>query len=112
MKTLYRPKLGERVPVVGCYSEAMMHLGVAGQPIQVALVEQKNLRGETIPGLRPMAQIYHGNRPYSFPVLPGEAGFYEDEEGFYCYVSVATNDAQEQQHEPPILDGSARVQRT
>ena len=67
---------GERVKVRLPWSEVCMHLGVAGRVMSVELVEG----GSAV-------QLYdEDGDPYSFPILPGEAGFYRDVTGTpYAY---------------------------
>lgn len=85
MRTPYYPKIGERVPVTGCYSEVMMHFRLAGQPIEVALLPPQYLDGTPATTGYTMAQVYKDGRPFSSSILPGEAGFYQDEHGYYTY---------------------------
>lgn len=59
------------------YSEVCMHMGVAGQVMQVRLT----------PGPHPMAQLIRDGRPFSFPVTTGEAGIYRDANGYYAYAA-------------------------
>jgi hypothetical protein len=70
------PEVGERVPVIGCYSEASMHLGVSDKPIEIQLVYSLTLNGT--PTNYVMCQIWKDRREYSFPVTTGEGGFYSD----------------------------------
>ena len=57
------------------HSEVCMHMGIAGQNHLVMLLTERNA-----------AQIYTiAMSPISSPVLPSEAGFFEDDHGFYCY---------------------------
>lgn len=77
------PALGERVRVVGCYSEVMMHFGLAGRPVEVALVQ----------GNYVMAQVYKDGVPFSGTILPGEAGFCRDGGGWYVYPDDGPGDA-------------------
>lgn len=77
---------GQRIAVIGCYSEAMMHLGHAGKPIEISLEPSRYMNGEIAPGGRMMGQVWVDGKPFSFPVTTGEAGFYEDDKGHYTYV--------------------------
>ena len=80
-------KPGDRVRTVGCYSEAMCHMGLAGRPVEV------ELRAKLYQGGRAYsAQCYMDGKPVSFPVLTGEAGIMEDEGGFYCYADDGPGD--------------------
>jgi len=73
-KTYIRP--GEKVLMECAYSEAAMHLGVAGKVMTVKLLETEY----------PTAQLYRRNgEEKSFPITYSEAGFYQDEGGFYYY---------------------------
>lgn len=70
-----RIKVGDVVEVTLPYSEVCCHLRVEGQRHFVELQSRRK------------AQLYDyrtGN-PISFPILPGEAGIYQDDEGFYVY---------------------------
>lgn len=60
------------------YSEVCMHMGIAGKKMYAKILEREE---------KPVAaQLFDENkRPFSSPVTTGEAGFYEDEEGFYFY---------------------------
>jgi len=85
------PDVDERVPVVGSCSEVMLHFGLAGKPIEVSLVRNTNTNGQPVPegkGRQYVAQVWQDGRPFSAPILTGEAGFYEDETGQYCYPDV------------------------
>jgi hypothetical protein len=87
-----RPEAGERVPVIGCYSEVMMHFGLAGKPIEVALVRNTYINGKPVPpggGYQWVCQVYKNGQPFSAPILTGEGGFYEDDEGHYTYPDEA-----------------------
>jgi hypothetical protein len=63
------PLVGQRVRVVGCWSEVMMHFGLAEKPVEIALTG----------GPHPMAEVYVNGRLFSAPITPGEAGFYWDD---------------------------------
>jgi hypothetical protein len=85
------PDSGERVPVIGSYSEVMIHCGLAGKPIEVSLVRNVYLNGQLVPdgeGRQYVARVWKDGRPFSAPILTSEAGFYEDELGYYCYPDV------------------------
>lgn len=70
------PKPGPKVRVKLPHSEACMHLKIAGQVREVALTESGN-----------MVQVYnHDGSPLSFPITPGEGGFYYDRELKMHYV--------------------------
>jgi hypothetical protein len=79
-------KPGERINVIGNYSEASMHLRVAGKPIQIQLVAS----GQYAYGTHYMAQIWVDGKEFSFPVTTGEAGFYYDStrDSYYTYEEV------------------------
>lgn len=82
----YIPVIGERVKLIGCYSEVMMHFGLAGKPIEVSLEQARMINGTIVPG-RAVAQVYVDGKPFSSPILPSEAGFFydNDTECWYCY---------------------------
>jgi hypothetical protein len=40
-----------------------------------------------------VAQIYKDGRKFSSPILTGEAGFYQDEKGYYTYQDDGPGDA-------------------
>jgi hypothetical protein len=85
------PDSDERVPVIGSYSEVMIHFGLAGEPIEVSLVRNTYINGKPLPageGRQYVTQIWKDGRPFSAPILTGEAGFYEDELGHHCYPDV------------------------
>lgn len=82
MSTAYYPMIGERVKLIGCYSEIMMHFGLSGKPIEACLVPTRS-------AMSFVAQIYKDGKPFSSPILTGEAGFYRDEKGYYCYPMEA-----------------------
>jgi hypothetical protein len=85
------PNIDERVPVTGSYSEVMIHFGLAGREIEVSLVRNTYLNGKRVPegeGRQYVAQVWKDGRPFSAPILTGEAGFYEGEGGHYCYAVV------------------------
>lgn len=54
-------------------SEVCCHLGVAGHDMQVVLI-----CGLAAPAT---VQLYHEGRPFSFPILAGEAGIYRGSQG-------------------------------
>jgi hypothetical protein len=85
------PDVSERVPVIGSYSEVMIHFGLAGKPIQVSLVRNTYLNGQPVPEgecRQYLAQVWKDGRPFSASILTSEARFYEDELGHYCYPDV------------------------
>lgn len=55
------------------FSEACMSMQIAGKVLEVELTS----------GKYPMAQLYKDGQEYSFPVTTGEAGIYQDSEGYY-----------------------------
>ena len=90
------PTIGERVRIVGCYSEVMMHFGLAGRPVEISLEHQTAWRdGEPYPltEYAPMCQVWKDGEPFSGPILPGEGGFLRDAKGFYCYPDDGPGDA-------------------
>ena len=67
---------GEMRPVVLPYSEVCMYMRVAGRRMNTQLLAE--------PGRKPAVQLIDDSgRRFSFPITPGEAGFQEDENGFY-----------------------------
>lgn len=57
-------QVGDRFSTVAPYSEVMMHMDLAGKPIEVEILSEQAV------------QIYVDGKPHSFPVTPGEAGIY------------------------------------
>ena len=72
------PAIGERVPVIGNHSEAMMHMRLSDKQIEVALVGDRYS----------MVQLYVDGKMFSFPVTTGEGGFYHRyaDDVYYTYV--------------------------
>jgi hypothetical protein len=64
---------GERVPNEMPWSEVCIHMRVAGQVLEVEIIGEQY----------PMVQLYRDGREFSAPVTTGEAGVYEDSDGFY-----------------------------
>lgn len=77
MATLWNyVKPGESVRIRLPYSEVCMHMQVAGKRMLATLLEGHNGRA--------VVQLYTETAEYhSAPILPGEAGFYQDERGWY-----------------------------
>jgi len=77
--------IGEPVRVILPASEVCMHMRVTGKVMQVALVKDR----PGAPAYTVSAQILRedGGR-FGAPVLPGEAGFYQDGSIWYCYPAV------------------------
>lgn len=92
-KQKYYPLLNERVPVVGCSSEVLMHFGLADKPIEIALVRSKLANGVITPMV--MSQVYSNGRAFSAPVTTGEGGFYQDLDGYYYTYLDRTRAQQE-----------------
>jgi len=91
------PDIGERVPVIGCHSEVMMHFRLAAMPIEIELVYSLNLCGDIAEPRYVMGQVWVDGRKYSFPVTTGEAGFYgcgEPLYRYYCYADASRLPAQ------------------
>jgi hypothetical protein len=58
------------------HSEVCMHMRVSGKTMAFELLAKEY----------PSVQLYQADgRPFSFPILTGEAGLYRDEEGYYYY---------------------------
>lgn len=70
-----KPIIGKKFRVRLPLSEVCCHMRVADKVATVELVGAESY---------PMAQIYIGGRPYSAPVLPGEAGIYHDGDEYYA----------------------------
>jgi hypothetical protein len=72
-----RIAVGERGQHEMPYSEAAMHLRVAGKVMGFQIVSPN------------MAQLFElpAWKPYSFPVTTGEAGIFSDASGLYYYPS-------------------------
>lgn len=64
---------GERVTIEAPYSEVCMHMGCAGNIMEAELCGYS-------------AQLYLYGKPFSAPILMGEAGFYRDSDGTYFYA--------------------------
>lgn len=63
----------ERLTIIAPHSEVCMHMQVAGKPMLAMLLPSRNA-----------AQLFTlDGREFSAPVTPGEAGFYQDADGFY-----------------------------
>jgi hypothetical protein len=74
---IQRLRAGERFEVVVAHSEVAVHMGVAGQRMTAVLLG----------GPHPMVQLLDdGGYEFSAPVLPGEAGVYRDQHGFYVHA--------------------------
>ena len=73
----------------------MMHFGLAGKPIEVRRwLGNRYMNGEPVEGeclgRLYVAQVYVDGRPFSAPILTGEAGFYEEPHvGFYTYGDIS-----------------------
>jgi hypothetical protein len=96
------PYENERVPVIGGYSEVMMHFGLAGKPIEVALLRQTRgySNGPNLPAgfmITWMCQVYKDGKPFSAPILCSEGGFYCEYEAdgtpsYYTYPDASRID--------------------
>lgn len=83
-------KPGERVNVIGSYSEVMCHFGLAGKPCQVELIRREYDGGATV---YYSGQMYVDGRPFSGTITYGEAGIYcEDYDAGIFYVYEAAPD--------------------
>lgn len=80
--TPYQP-----IRVIAPYSEVLMHMGIAGRPVEVYLIEQTNDNRTTY-----SAQVIKDGHLFSSPITYGEAGFYRDEQGFYTYADDGPGD--------------------
>lgn len=83
-------KPGQRIKVIGSYSEVMCHFGLAGKPIEIELVRKEYDGGKTV---YYSAQVHHNGKPFSGTITTGEGGIYgSPQEGFYTY-EAAPDDA-------------------
>jgi hypothetical protein len=93
------PAIGERVPVIGCYSEIMMHFGLAGRPCEVSLEYQVHWTDDgpvPRPDWGPGCQAWRDGEKFSGLILTSEGGFYRcsdhgketlpEEAGYYIYM--------------------------
>lgn len=70
------------------YSEVAMHMRVAGRVMWMVWVAERDPFTVTLEQRRfgGMVQLLTDDwEPFSFPILPGEAGLYEDAQGLYGY---------------------------
>lgn len=73
-------KVGQEAEITVPFSEVAMHMGIAGQRMIAQVLNQNNVQ-LLVPGTR---------KPFSMPILPGEAGLFRDSDGsFYFYDSEA-----------------------
>jgi hypothetical protein len=73
------PEVGALVPAIGNCSEVMMHMRLDDKPIEVELVGNEYK----------MVQLWVDDCKFSFPILPGEGGFYccdHDHGTYYTYA--------------------------
>lgn len=77
--TIVRPQVGHRYEKVMPYSEVCLHMRIAGQRMAFEIVPS-SAWGHSV-------QLYdlRDGRPFSSPILTGEAGLFEDSEGYYFY---------------------------
>jgi hypothetical protein len=80
---------GERIPVIECSSEVMMHFGLADKPVDIELVASKTMNGDPVVPTYFVAQVYKDSQSFSFPILTGEVGFYEDGGEYYTHADPA-----------------------
>lgn len=71
-------KPGQFFKTVMPHSEVCIHMQVAGKEMLGRLSED----GRSVQLFRPENSL----EPFSFPILPGEAGLYSDQAGFYFYI--------------------------
>lgn len=63
------------------YSEVCMHMKIAGKPMYFQLIE--------IRPSRCLVQLYDAENqtsPWFSPILPSEAGLFQDDESYYYYT--------------------------
>ena len=65
--------IGDEACVRIPHSEVCMHMGIAGQVLQTKLVSSRAV------------QIYKDGKPFSHPVLTGEAGYYHEGDKIYVH---------------------------
>lgn len=70
-------KFGERVNLLVAHSEAAMSMRISGLVLTVELIKTEH---------GAIAQVYKDGKEYSFPITVGEAGFYQDKDGYYFYT--------------------------
>ena len=74
----FYPLPGDVVRIEIAFSEAAMHMQVAGRVM--------NVRFQSPHGYPNAQLLLEDGREYSAPITPGEAGFYCDNDGrYYCY---------------------------
>lgn len=75
------------------HSEVCMHIRVAGRRMVFTLTDRGSV------------QLWKRGRHYSSPILPGEAGVYQDEEGWYYERDAAEKNAEfREAYLPPAPD--------
>jgi hypothetical protein len=82
--------LGDRVRLELPYSEVCMHMRVAGRVMTVEVI------GGEFPDGRQWyaAQLHHDDgRPFSAPILTGEAGIHGYGDEMHCYPADASREA-------------------
>lgn len=75
-RTIRRIKVGEFGTTLMPHSEVCMSMRVAGKVMRFKVVSDRAV------------QLYDADsyREFSFPILPGEAGIYTDDQGMYYYT--------------------------
>jgi hypothetical protein len=69
--------IGDKVRTEIAFSECAMSMQIAGKVLEVELIPSE--------GHGAMAQVYREGKPYSAPILLGEAGIYIESVGRYYY---------------------------
>lgn len=92
MATKQRMMVGDMIRMVGNYSEVMMHMGLAGRPVIVELIPRNRFDGKG--RMLCSAQVYDlYHKPMGAPITTGEAGIYEDADGYYGYEDYGAGDS-------------------
>lgn len=81
MSEQIRVKVGDIGEAVMPYSEVCMHMKVAGRKMLFQIVSERAVQLFSSP-----------MQPFSFPILLGEAGVFEDEKGMYYYPNISKDE--------------------
>lgn len=107
--TITRIKVGDKIYKEMGYSEVCVHMRVAGKVMKAEIVSSRAVQLHTFNDEDELAE-----QPFSFPILLGEAGFYEDVEGIYYHKSLREAayealDIVAHKDEAEVCDESAKV---